>query len=159
MQVIPEINKSIVLRFYEEVANANKLDVADEVFVDNYVDHDPPSPSEVWPRGSAGARASLEAYRAAFPDMRFSVEQVLAEGDDVAVRYVFSGTHRGTFLGIDATGTPIRFTGISLFRIVGDRIAESWAQFDLLDFIQQVGTWPQQDRATPDTPAELGPIV
>jgi steroid delta-isomerase-like uncharacterized protein len=157
--VIPELNKSIVLRFYQEVANANNLDVADELFVDNYVDHDPPSPTEVWPRGADGAKTSLEAYRVAFPDMHFAVEDMVAEGDDVAVRYIFSGTHRGTFLGIEGSGTPIRFTGISLFRIVGDRISESWAQFDLLDFIQQVGTWPQPDRATPDTPAELGPIV
>ncbi len=157
--MIPEINKGIVLRWYDEVANGGKTEVSDELFVENYVDHDPPSPSEVWPQGAEGARQSLATYRAAFPDLHYTVESVLADGDDVALRYTFQGTHRGVFLGIPATGTEVRFTGISLFRILGDKIIESWGQFDLLDFLQQIGTWPQPNWPGEETPAEIGPIA
>ncbi len=157
--MFPEMNKAIIRRWYEEVANEGRLEVTDELFVDNYVDHDPPSPTEVWPRGPEGARQSLAAYRTAFPDLHFTVEGMIAEGDEVAVRYVFDGTHRGEFLGIPATGREIRLTGIALWRILGQEIVESWSQFDVLDFIQQVDTWPRAGQPTQDTPAELGPIV
>jgi steroid delta-isomerase-like uncharacterized protein len=157
--MFPEMNKSIIRRWYEEVVNEGHSDVSDELFIDDYVDHDPPSPTEVWPRGPEGARQSLAAYRTAFPDLHFTIESMIAEGDQVAVRYVFDGTHRGTFLGIPATGTQVRITGIALWHVVGQKIMECWSQFDLLDFIQQVGSWPQPEQPTRDTPAELGPIV
>jgi steroid delta-isomerase-like uncharacterized protein len=157
--MIPELNKAIVLRWFEEVANQGKLGVADSIFAENYIDHDPPSPTEVWPTGAEGAKQSLAAYQTAFPDLHYTVEHVIADGQTVAVRYTFDGTHRGLFLGIPSTGKQVRFTGISLFHIIEDKIVESWGQFDLLDFIQQVGTWPQPDQPTPNTPAERGPIV
>ncbi|HEX9115561.1 MAG TPA: ester cyclase [Anaerolineae bacterium] len=157
--MIPELNKSIVNRWYDEVANAGNSEVADDLFVDNYVDHSPPSPSEVWPTGAEGARQSLATYRAAFPDLHFIVDHMVAEGDDVAVRYTFEGTHRGPFLGVPATGNHVRFTGISLYRILGDKIVESWSEFDLLAVIRQLGSWPESERPGAESPGEIGPVL
>jgi predicted ester cyclase len=89
--------------------------------------------------GPAELRQGLSVLLAAFPDFHFTVEQQLAEGDLVAIRYRGQGTHRATFLGIEATGKRIDYTGIILLRLQDGKIAEFWAQPDQLSVLKQLG--------------------
>jgi steroid delta-isomerase-like uncharacterized protein len=80
--------------------------------------------------------------RSAFPDCRMTVEDVVAEGDQVAYRWTFSGTHRGELRGIAATGKRVSISGINVDRIAHGKIAEHWSQADVLGLLQQLGAVP-----------------
>ena len=119
----------------EEVFNRGNLDVVDEHFLPDAVIHDPGHDL----RGAAEVRHGITRLRAAFPDFHFTAEDLFAVGHKVAVRYRGEGTHRGAFLGIPATGRPIRYTGILIVRLQDGRIAEFWAQPDQLGILRQLG--------------------
>ena len=80
--------------------------------------------------------------RSAFPDMQATIEDMIAEGDKVAVRYTGTGTHKGELMGIPATGKQIAVTGIEIIRIAGGKMVERWEAFDNLSFMQQLGVIP-----------------
>jgi steroid delta-isomerase-like uncharacterized protein len=81
----------------------------------------------------------MMAFATAFPDSRISVDECIAEGDRVVSRWTLTGTHRGEFQGVPATGRAVRFTGIEFNRVVDGRLAEHWAQFDLVGLMGQIG--------------------
>jgi predicted ester cyclase len=87
----------------------------------------------------AGFTRDLAVLRRAFPDARFTIEDILADGDKLADRYTISGTHARPFLGIPATGRQIHLAGISIVRVSGGKIAERWAVTDQLGLLQQLG--------------------
>ena len=89
-----------------------------------------------------GFTRDLALLRQAFPDARFTTEDILAEGDKLADRYTISGTRAQPFLGLPATGRLIHLAGISIVRISGGKIAERWAVTDQLGFLQQLGALP-----------------
>ena len=89
-----------------------------------------------------GFTRDLALLRQAFPDARFTIEDILAEGDKLADRYTISGTHARPFLGIPATGRQIHLAGISIVRISGGKIAERWAVTDQLGLLRQLGALP-----------------
>jgi len=78
----------------------------------------------------------------AFPDVRLTIEDMVAEGDKVAVRWAWSGTHRGEYMGIAPTGKEVTYTGITIHRITGGKIVESWDEVDNLGLMQQLGVAP-----------------
>lgn len=129
-------NKVLARRVFEEMFNGNRPEVADELYAADHVYHDPSAPL---PDGPAGIKVMVEAFCAAFPDLRTTVEDVFSEGDRVALRYVSEGTNTGPFMGAPATGRRIRVTGTTIYRIADGRIAESWAVWDNVGLLQQLG--------------------
>lgn len=141
-----EKNKEIVRRFYVDVFTNGRLELIDQLFAPNYIVHDPNQPD--LPRGPAGARASVEGYRSAFPDLHFGIDSQLCEGDKVVTRFSSSGTNRGPLNGMPPTGKHATCPGISIDRIENGKIVETWVEYDLLGVLQQLGVVSVQQRAS-----------
>lgn len=120
-------NKALIRWWLGEVFTRENLTRADDLFAPNYVLHDPSFPEEV--HGPDGVRRYVKAYREAFPDAHFTVENQVAEGDTVATRWTARGTHQGAFLGIPPTGERVTVSGIEFSRVVGGRIDEAWVGY------------------------------
>ena len=137
-------NKAIVRRYYDEVLNQRRADLLDEIAVEDYVEHDP------FP-GQGNGRADLKARVAmlfgAFNPLQFSIEDVIAEGDKVVVRWTNAGTDSGGFMGMPATGKEFGVAGIDIHLVRGGRLAEHWHVVDQLAQMQQMGLIPQPEAA------------
>ena len=133
-----EENKTIVRRF-EELFNEKQVDRADEFVAPDYIDHGA-LPGQA--PGLDGAKQKWAMYIAAIPDLRVPIEDMVAEGDKVVVRWTAEGTQRGELLGIPPTGKRLRFSGISIYRLAEGKVAEVWEQFDRLGLMQQHGVIP-----------------
>ena len=140
-----EENKAIGRRAFEELWNRGNLDVVDEICTEDYVLHDPAVPEEV--RGPDGLRRYVAMFREAFPDIEFAVEDELAEGDRVAMRWSAKGTHRGELMGIPPTGNRVETTGMLIYRVSGGKSAEAWVSGDDLGMMQQIGAIPSPEQA------------
>ncbi|PYE53895.1 ester cyclase [Deinococcus yavapaiensis] len=129
-----ERNKQVVRRHFEEVLNAGRLEVVDELYAPTYVLDAPVrtdgSADATLTRGREGLKNRVAMFRAGFPDIHFTLDDVMAEGDLVAVRYTFAGTHDGSFGGLAATGRSIRVPGILMARLKDGLIEEAWSGFD-----------------------------
>lgn len=132
-------NKALSRRLIEDVWNKGNLTVIDELTADNYVSHDPSAP-EI--RGRDGFKQLISMYRTAFPDIRFSIEDQIAEGDKVMTRWSARGTHKGALMGSPPTGKQATVTGITITRIVGGKAVEAWTNWDTLGLMQQLGLAP-----------------
>jgi steroid delta-isomerase-like uncharacterized protein len=135
-----EDNKALVRRFYEEGVHNPAL--FDELLASTYVLHFPGSPPIA---GIEQAKQLMTAYASAFPDLQLTTEDMVAEGDKVAIRNTWRGTHHGAFQGLPPTGKHVTFSGSDFFRIVGGKIAEQWADLDSLGLMQQLGVFPSWD--------------
>lgn len=129
-------NKAIIRRFYDEVWNLGHLDVALEVFSDDYVRHDL-RPAAAQP-GAAGQRKVAADFRAAFPDLTATVELLIAEDDLVVARWTMAGTNTGAWGGVPPTGKPLRFSGVNIFRLQDGQVVEVWNHRDDLGVQQQL---------------------
>jgi steroid delta-isomerase-like uncharacterized protein len=143
--VTVEQNKAVVRRVIDEVWSQGRLAAADELYAADYVSHQhshPAGPQDV--RGVAAVKAFVQEFRQAFPDFHDIIEDQVAEGDKVVTRVTSVGTHRGPLMGLAPTQKPARWSAISIDRVVGGKIAESWASWDLMGMLQQLGavTWP-----------------
>jgi steroid delta-isomerase-like uncharacterized protein len=136
-----EENKAIVGRVWEEIFIRGNLDKADEFFAPDYVNHDPAAREDR--HGPEELRQFLSMYRNAFPDMQFTIEDVIAEGDEVVVRWTLRGTHQGELIGIPPTDNQVTVTGMSIERVSGDKIVETWDNYDALGLMQQLGVIPE----------------
>jgi steroid delta-isomerase-like uncharacterized protein len=132
-------NKDIVRRYYEAVLNGGDVDALDELVVLDYEEHDP-IPGQG--TGREGIKDRVRMLRGAF-DPRFTIEDLVAEGDKVVARWINTGTHVGEFMGIPPTGRPYTIAGIDIHRIEGDRLAEHWHVVDLFGQMQQLGLLSQ----------------
>jgi steroid delta-isomerase-like uncharacterized protein len=94
------------------------------------------------PLDSNGYKGFMSALLAAFPDSRVVIDDVIAEGDKVAVRHRLQGTHQAEFQGIPATGRQVEVNGIVIFRIANGKIAEAWLNADIMGMMQQLGVVP-----------------
>jgi len=136
-----EENKAIIRRVIDEVLNGQgNLDVADELFAPDYVGHNPASPVDT--RGPEGVKGFASMFRSAFPDVHFSVEDQVAEGDKAVTRWRGSGTHQGNLMGLAPTGNRVSFVGITINRLEDGKVAEEWQIFDALGMMQQLGAIP-----------------
>ena len=139
-----EVNKAIVRRFVEEVQNGDDLAALNALVAPGYVNHSAPPGV---PPDREGLRQLTALFRAAFPDGRMTIEDMVAEGDRVATRKTFRGTHRGELLGIPPTGRAVAIALIDIVRLVDGQVVESWSAADDLGLLQQLGALPDPVRA------------
>ena len=132
--------KAIARRLLEEAFNSGNLAVVDELVAPEFVNYDAALPEPT--RGIEAAKSSIGGYRDAFPDLRMTVEQQIAEGEYVTTRWTGRGTHEGDLFGMSATGKQATVTGITIDRIVDGRIVESRTNWDTLGLMQQLGVVP-----------------
>ncbi len=139
-----EENKATVQMFYDEVLNRGNLDVIDKMTAENYVDHTAPPGM---PPGREGEKQWFTMLRAAFPDGQTTIDDIIAEGDKVAVRATMTGTHQGDFMGIPATGKQVTISGIDVTRFHEGQSVEHWGQWDMAALMQQLGVAPLPPQA------------
>ncbi len=140
-----EENKALVRRFFEESWNGADFEVFDETNAPDYVLHDPSVPGEV--RGIEGIKGFASMFLGAFPDLRFTIEEQVAEGDKVLTRWSSSATHRGELMGIAPTGNRTGVSGMTLSRISGGKVAEDWSNWDALGLMRQLGVISSAEQA------------
>lgn len=132
--------RALAHRFYDEVVSGGAVELIDELFAPEFVDH------EAFPGCTpdrAGVRQFVQLFRSAFPDTRWTVEDLLADGDRLAARVRIRGTHRGPFLDVPATGKKIDVTTMDFVRFDGDRVVEHWGVTDTMALMQQLGAVPE----------------
>lgn len=134
-----EENKALVRRVVEEVWNKGNMTVADEHLSPDYVHHNLPPGT---PHDREGYKQMVRMHHTAFSDFRLTIEDVVAEGDKVALRFNWSGTHKDEFMGIPATGKKVMVTAMCMHRIEGGKEVEQWAELDMLGMMQQLGAVP-----------------
>ena len=140
-------DKAAVRRFYQEVINGRNLDALDELLTPDGVDHTFGS------QNAEQAKQFFAMVQQAFPDLHAEVHDVIAEGDLVAVRVTYTGTHQGEFVGIPATWKQTTTNGVDWFRMQDGRQAEHWGGPDMLSLLAQLGVLPEPGAPGPGTPA------
>src|SRR4029453_8059886 len=123
-----------------EMFSTGDLSIADEIYSDDYVGHDPTKPEPI--RGIEGAKEEAAGYRAAFSDLTLTIDNQVAEGEYVVQRWTARGTHDGDLEGIAPTGVNATTGGISISRIVDGKIVEDHTQWDALGLMTQLGVVP-----------------
>lgn len=133
-------NKAIVQRLYEEVWNRRKLEVISEIISPSHGLHVPTIP---------GSSVGPEAYKrevlrflAGYPDLQWTVEDLIAEKDKVVACWTMSGTHKGDYMGIPATNKKVSVDGITIHHIAAGKIMDSYSNWDALGMMQQLGVVP-----------------
>ena len=134
-----EAHKTSARRFYDEVFNKKNRAAIDEFIDPNQVDHAAPPGT---PGGLAGAKQTIGMYLTAFPDLHFTVEDMIAEGDKLVARLTVRGTQQGAFMGIPPTGKHVTVTAIDISRMAGGKSVEHWIEMDTLGMMQQLGVIP-----------------
>jgi steroid delta-isomerase-like uncharacterized protein len=130
-----EANKTLVRRLVDEAQTEGRLEVVDELLADDFVDH---SPLPGLPANRDGIRILFGALRAAFPDLRVTIDEQVAEGEKVVTRKTFRGTHGGEFLGAPASGRAVAFEVIDILSVRDGKIAEHRVVFDQLGLREQL---------------------
>lgn len=128
-------NKEIARKLYEDCLNTGKLELLKDLIDDNYVDFK-------GDKGPAAFAETAKGLRTGFPDIHWTIDDLIAEGDKVVVRSTWHGTHDGTFRNFAPTGKKITDHGISIYQIRGNKITQSWLETDRLGFLQQLGVIP-----------------
>jgi len=131
-----QIKRQVIDRYFEELFNRGKVELIDELLHPDYVNH---SPSPGLPPGRAGVRIVVEALRKGFPDLSYSVEDVVVGDDAVAVRVKMRGTHAGDLFGIAPTRRSIEVSQITIERFKDGRIIEHHRVTDELTMMRQLG--------------------
>lgn len=136
-------NKAIMLRFYDEAFNGGNLAVIDQLVASDMVEHNP-FPGQA--QGIEGIKQVVTMLRTAFPDVKQTVDDMIAEGDKVVARITMTGTHKGAFMGIPPTGKKITVTGIDIVRFVNGKAVDHWGNEDDLGMMQQLGALPSMEK-------------
>ena len=141
-----EENKQKARMLLEEAFGQGKTELVDEVLHSDFVCYDPNSEAgEI--RGAETLKGEIEYFRQAVPDLTYTVEDQVAEGDEVVSRWRAKGTHQGEFFGVEGTGNQIEMTGIQIDRFDEDgKMVEVWPEYDLLGAMQQIGAVPEPEQ-------------
>jgi steroid delta-isomerase-like uncharacterized protein len=136
--------KQLINRFVQELWNERRLGVADSIFAKDCVTHQLRSgvPADAVPRGPEAIKEHVAGWITSFPDLRFSVEQMLSEGDRVMTQMLMEGTHKGAWLGIPASGKKMQIRMFTVHRVVQRKIVEDWVLVESLGVFQQLGVVP-----------------
>lgn len=139
-----EANVALARRFLEDAYSDGRLDLLPQLLAPSYADRDaPPGYSQ----DRDGVRQLMQDFRTAFPDLRFTVLDSVAQEDRVVLRYVVTGTHRGTFMGMPPSGRSFKINGISEYRVADGKLQEAWVQYDALGMLRQLGALPDPTAA------------
>jgi steroid delta-isomerase-like uncharacterized protein len=122
-----EQNKKIIQRLFKEVMNEQKFNLIDEFISNSFINHGLPNSKP----GQAGFREILQMMTKAFPDMKVTAEQYVAEGDSVATRGYWTGTHNSDFMNFPATGKKVKVAYVDFWKITNGKITENWVQMDM----------------------------
>jgi steroid delta-isomerase-like uncharacterized protein len=141
---MPIDSEAIVRRLYQEVWNRRKLELVSDLISPSHALHDNNSSgSSVGPEAY---KALMALYLAAFPDLRVTVEDTVAEKDKVAASWTISGTHKGEFWGVRPTNKKMSLDGITIHHIANGKIIDSYISFDALGLMRQLGAVPALTR-------------
>lgn len=133
-----EDNKKIIKRYLLEIINERRLDLLEEVFPDRFVRHDLNDSSDHW-MTVAEQRKRLTELLEAFPDFRYSISDIMAEGDKVVVRAVWHGTQKGTFMKTESAGNRLNYLSeVIFYRLENGKIVERWVQLDLYNLFKKM---------------------
>jgi steroid delta-isomerase-like uncharacterized protein len=135
-----EESKDIVRQFWRVWEEGN-IDLVDELLAPDYVNRTPATPDQ--PTGPEGVKGVVGMFRTGMPDLKVVIEDMIAEGDKVAVRYTLEGTHEGELFGIPPTGRRLSIKSIAVERVSEGKIREHWRVTDSLDMMQQLGVVPE----------------
>jgi steroid delta-isomerase-like uncharacterized protein len=151
-----EENKEKACRLVEEAFGQGNVEVIPEILHSDFVCYDPNSESgEI--RGAENIKGEIEYFRNAVPDLTYTVEDQVAEGDEVVTRYTASGTHQGEFFGVAETGKHIEMSGIQIDRFdESGKLVEEWPEYDLLGAMKQMGAMPEPGQEEQARAAEEG---
>ena len=138
-----EQNKAVLTRFVEFINTGNTA-IADEVIAPDFLERDPFPGQQP---GREGLKAVILMFRAAFPDLEWVVDEMVAEGETVASRFTWRGTHRDSFLGVSATSKWVTVTGMVFDRVVEGQLVESQILMDIMSLLTQLGVMPGQPSA------------
>ena len=135
---VEEENKSLVRRMFEELNKGNLASI-DDLYAADFVWH-APGGSEHYDRETM--KGMLASFLTTFPDFHVTIEDLIAEGDKVVLRFASTATHQGEYLGMAPTGKQVKSPGITIYRITGGKVVEEWAERDMLGPMQQLGAIP-----------------
>ena len=138
-------NKALARRVFDEIWSQGKLDLADEFLAPDFVGR-PGGLGEPF-KGPAGAKQFIGRLREGFPDITFTIEEMIAEGDLVATRWQATGTNDGEFMGFDPSERQVNIGGMTFLRFTDGLVAEGWTQLDALGLLRQIGAVPEPARA------------
>ena len=131
-----ERNIEVVRAWIDDAWSGGNLAVADDLLAEGFVLHDPVAGREVV--GRDAERALISGLRQAIPDLTFTIDDIVADGDNVTIRWLAEGTHGGELLGFAATGRALAIRGVDMYRLSEGRIAESWTFWDLPGMLRTV---------------------
>jgi steroid delta-isomerase-like uncharacterized protein len=134
-----DANKRLIRHFFEDGLSQGNMTLVDDLVASSLKLHGAPPDL---PPGREGLKALLGVFRTAFPDYRDTLDEMVADGDRVATRWTFRGTHLGQFQGIAPTNKPVTIRGMSIFRVSEGQIVEDWTEMDILGLLQQIGPAP-----------------
>jgi steroid delta-isomerase-like uncharacterized protein len=137
---VSEANKSAMKEFFQRVYNQGDIAFLDQLASADFVSHDRGNPTS----DREGVKQIVGAIKAAFPDVVFTADDVIGEGDRVAARFTMRGTQSGEFMGVPATNKPIVVTGIDIVRFEGGQAVEHWHEWSGMELLQQLGVLPSQ---------------
>ncbi len=137
-------NKAQFRRAYEELLNGGNLEVAEDLVAPEFLNHEAPPGRD---RGPESMRGLATMLRTAFPDLHFTIEELVAEGDTVAGRLTMSGTHRGPLMGMPPTGRSVRQDHMHFVRFQNGKAIEHWGVRDEMGMMQQLGVIPGPEQA------------
>ena len=132
--------KAIAHYFLAESFNTGNLVPADELIAASFTNHDPSTPP--LPAGPEGYKQLISTYRAAYPDIHMTIDDLIVEGDKVVGHWTARGTNTGPLMGMPPTGKQATVTGISILTITNGQVTEQWTNWDALGMLQQLGVVP-----------------
>jgi len=140
-----EQNKALVRKLVEEVINQGNISMIDEFLIPDFVEHEELPPGI--PPGREAPKTLFTMLRSAFPDLKATIEHLIAEGDEVVLHMTWTGTQKGDFMGIPPTGKRISINVIDILGIAEGKFVEHWGVMDSMAMMQQLGVVPAPDQA------------
>ena len=146
-----EENKAIIRRWIEAY-NERDMQAEADVLAPGFVAHVPDAPAPLHLEGLEAWRGFTAPFVEAFPDLRLTIQDIVAEGDMVSARVAFEGTHRGEFQGLPPTGKQVAFSSMEFNHVVGGQVEEHWVEIDLLRLMGQLGALPEPEHSEEANP-------
>lgn len=140
---IAEQQKAIVRKLYDEVLTQGKIEVLETICSPDFEMTLMEYNGRVNPKGPGAFETTVKTIHSSFPDIRYTIDDIFAEGNEVIARWSWTGTHQGAFREFPASHNHVTNYGMSIFRFDGDKIVSSWTQTDRLGFLQQIDALPK----------------